>query len=193
MRRFVLLLALLLGSVVVTPSTSSAATLKPDSCRDSQPMVVDVTLTARNIADIAGDENVWALDQYTEHVQAWQIGPHLYCVRRAETGTWTSFAGASPAGSGTISGGLTGTLHGVRYLRVMGTFDPAYPTTGYIGEFEALCDQFGDCPGIEPLMSTLYFSQVNNLDFGQYDFVAESDAHGTWHQSPDGDTGDITD
>lgn len=191
MRRALLALVFVVGLIPLGASNAASQTLQPDSCRMDGPLVVDGTLTIRNLADFGTDGHVWALDDLTEHVQVWQIGPKLYCVRREATGTWTSFGGASPAGTGTISAGLTGTAHGVRYLKVSGRFTPSYPTNGFIGAFDAMCQQDGSCTGLEPRMGTLYFSRVNHLDFGWYDFVATSDGHGTWHQSPDGDTGDI--
>jgi hypothetical protein len=192
MRRVLIAVALTAGLMVTGVSPAPAITLKPDSCSTAGPEVVDVTLTVENLADLASDGHVWALDDYVEHVQVWRTGQKLYCVRREAVGTWVSFAGVSPAGTGTISAGLTGTLHGVRYLRLSGEFDPAYPTSGYIGVFDAQCGADGSCSGPEPRMSLLYFPRIYNIDFGWYDFVATSDADGTWHQSPDGDTGDIT-
>jgi hypothetical protein len=192
MRRIILSAAFVVGLVLISMPTAPAAPLKVGSCPTDRPLVVDVTLSVKNLADYGTPGHVWALDDFTEHVQMWQIGPKQFCVRRESTGTWTSFAGVSPGGTGTISAGLTGTLHGVVYVRLIGEFDPIYPTTGYIGEFDGMCQQDGTCTGTLPRSRTLYFPRLYHVDEKWFDFVATSDDHGTWHQTPAGDTGDIT-
>jgi hypothetical protein len=192
MRKTVSALLLVAGLQLVGTPSASPVTSRPYECPTAKPLVVDVTLTVRNLADVGSDGHVWALDDFTEHTQVWQLGPKLFCARRESTGSFTSFAGVSPAGTGTISAGVTGELRGIRYLRLIGEFDPSYPTTGYLGEFDGMCQQDGICPGILPRLSTLYFSPLHTVSERWYDFVFTSDGHGTWHESPAGDTGDIT-
>jgi hypothetical protein len=62
-------------------------------------MVVDASLTFRNIGDLGADGHVWALDQGTQHIQMWRIGSNAYCVKRHGVGEFTSFAGVSPQGT----------------------------------------------------------------------------------------------
>ncbi len=188
----IVVVTLLALSVLAGVPQAAATTLKPDTCRQDQPPVVDGTLTIDNLVDLGSDGHVWAHDTSTERVRVWKIGPRLYCVRRDADVTWVSYAGISPAGTGTISAGVTGTAHGTVYLRVSGPFTPVYPTSGNIGHFDAQCQPDGTCTGLEPRIITLYFPHFTHLDFGWYDYLATSPDNGTWHQTPDGDTGDIT-
>ena len=183
----------LLGLLFVSGAPpAAAATPQPDSCRQDKPLVVDGTLTIDNVTDVGSGGHVWALDKITERVRVWEIGPRLFCVKREADVTWISYAGISPAGTGTISAGVTGTAHGSKYLRVNGPFTPNYPTSGNIGHFDAQCQPDGNCAGIEPRIVTLYFPHFVHLDFGWFDYLVTSAGRGTWHQTPDGDTGDIT-
>ena len=192
MRKTVVFVAVLALWLASGAPQAVASTPKPDSCRQDEPPVVDGTLTISNLVDLGSEGHVWALDAVTERVRVWQIGPRLFCVKREADVTWISYAGISPAGTGTISAGVTGTAHGIKYLRVSGAFTPAYPTSGNIGNFDAQCQPDGTCTGLEPRIATLYFPQFKHLDFGWFDYLVTSSGHGTWHQTPNGDTGDIT-
>jgi hypothetical protein len=167
------------------------AATKPDSCPTNKPMVVNAYDTARNIADLGADGHVWALDAYTETVQIWQIGTNTYCVKRHDIGSFASFAGLSPEGTGTISAGVTGSFQGTVYIRIYGTFAPTVPTTGFVGDFDGQCQQDGTCLGIEPRVTSLYFSQVHFFDPGSFLAIFDGGSCGTWTQNPSGDTGDI--
>jgi hypothetical protein len=58
------------------------------------------------------------------------------------TGTFTLFAGVSPAGTGTVPAGVRGHVVGVNVLGFTGTFQADLPTRGYVGEFDANCNEF---------------------------------------------------
>ena len=45
-------------------------------------------------------------------MQIWQIGTNTYCVKRQFIGTFTTFAGVGPEGTGAVSGGVTGRWYG---------------------------------------------------------------------------------
>ena len=68
--------------------------------------------TYRNSADFGADGHVWALDAARESIQIWQIGTNTYCFKRQDIGTFTTFAGVSPEGTGTVSAGVTGRWNG---------------------------------------------------------------------------------
>jgi hypothetical protein len=154
-------------------------------------MVVDVSLTYRNIGDLGADGHVWALDQATQQFQMWRIGTNAYCIKRLDVGTFTSFAGLSPEGTGTIQAGITGPFVGLSYIRVSGKFEPAIATTGSVGDFNGQCQQDGTCLGEEPRLIRRYFSRVNAIDFGVFVFTANGGACGIWIQTSTGNTGDI--
>jgi hypothetical protein len=175
---------------LVAPAGPAEARAKPGCPRDGV-LVVDVTLQILNVDDIAVDGHVWALVDVEQRIQIWQTGSNRYCVRLDDAGTFTSFAGTSPNGTGTISEGVTGTTEATSYLRATGTFAPTVPTTGHIGTIDADCQPDGTCASVGYRFTNLYFSRVNARSFGWYTATYDGGEHGTMLQSTDGDSGDI--
>ena len=187
MRRALLLPMVLTGLWFAEASAKP----QPDGCPEDKPMVVSAFATFRNVVDEGLDGHVWALDQGTQYIQIWQLGENAYCVKRMETGTFVTFAGASPAGTGAIPAGVTGLFQGTTYLRIYGNFEPKVPVNGYIGDFDAQCQQDGSCAGQRLRTSTLYFSRTNKVDFGWFQFTADGGTCGKWSQTASGSVGDI--
>src|SRR5262245_32062147 len=106
-RRILMALTLCVAVLAAGTSQASAIPTDLDSCPTARPTLYDVTIGNRNVADVASDGHVWALDTYLQHVQVWKLGQKHYCFRIEYDGTWTSFAGVSPGGTGTISEGIT--------------------------------------------------------------------------------------
>src|SRR6478672_4864371 len=94
-----------LAALATMPQTVAAAA--GDRCLGSGPLVVNTYGTYRNSADYGADGHVWALDAARESIQIWQIGTNTYCFKRQDIGTFTTFAGVSPEGTGTVRGGVT--------------------------------------------------------------------------------------
>jgi hypothetical protein len=179
-------------SLLATLSLADAsATVKPDSCPTDNPMVVNSYARYENLADNGADGHVWALDAATRSFQIWRVGTNAYCMKLRDVGTFTTFAGVSPEGIATVSGGVTGSFDGTKYVRIYGTFAPKVATTGFIGDFDAQCQQDGTCLGPRPGAVVLYFSSVYFVDFGWFLATYDGGACGTWVQSSSGDSGDI--
>ena len=192
MRRVLMALTLCVGLLAAGAPHASAIPTDLDSCPTDRPTLYDVTIGNRNVADFASDGHVWALDDYLQHVQVWKIGQKHYCFRIEYEGTWTSFAGVSPGGTGTISEGLTGTFYGLRILRLTGEFNPQYPLSGHVADFDWQCGADGTCTGSWPSPG-MYFSPITNVNNTWYEFHATSATNGSWHDTKYGDFGDITD
>ncbi|MBG6095611.1 hypothetical protein ACWZJV_04695 [Nocardioides sp. WG-D5] len=192
MRRILLALTLCVGLLIAGSPHASAVPTDLDSCPTDRPTLYDVTIGNTNVADFASDGHVWALDSYLQHVQVWKIGQKHYCFRIEYDGTWTSFAGVSPGGTGTISEGLTGTFYGLRILRLTGEFNPQYPLSGHVADFDWQCQADGTCTGLRP-SPAMYFSPITNANITWSEFHATSAANGTWHDTTYGYSGDITD
>ncbi len=191
MRRILMALTLCVGLLAAGAPHASATPTDLDSCPTDSPTLYDVTIGNTNVADFGSNGNVWALDSYLQHVQVWKLGQKHYCFRIEYDGTWTSFAGVSPGGTGTISGGLTGELHGLRILRLTGEFNPRYPLSGHVADFDWQCGSDGSCAGPRP-SPAMYFSPITNFNVTWSEFHATSASNGTWHQTKAGDFGDIT-
>lgn len=192
MRRLLMIVTLCAGLLATGTPQVLADPPESNHCPVDQPTLYDVTIGNSNVADFGSDGHVWALDDYTQHVQVWRIGQKHYCFRIEYDGTWTSFAGVSPGGTGTISEGLTGTLHAVRILRLNGEFNPQFPLSGHVADFDWNCGADGTCTGPRPSPG-MYFSPIVNVNVLWDDYLATSAANGSWHQTPYGDFGDITD
>ncbi len=191
MRRIILALTLCF-TLLATGATSATATPTDlDSCPSDRPTLYDVTIGNTNVADYASDGHVWALDSYTQHVQVWKIGQKHYCFRIEYDGTWTSFAGASPGSTGTISAGLTGTFHALRILRLTGEFNPRYPLSGHVADFDWQCGADGSCTGPRPSPG-MYFSPITSVNSTWDEYHATSDGYGSWSDTRYGYSGDIT-
>ena len=170
------------------PQTAASAAAEP--CPGGGPLVVNAYGTYRNSADFGADGHVWALDAARESIQIWQIGTNTYCLKRQDTGTFTTFAGVSPEGTGTVSGGVTGRWYGELVIVIHGTFAPKVATKGFVGDFDLQCQQDGTCLG-PAFNARNYFSSFDSLQFLMFSATFAGGACGVWRQSIDGDTGDI--
>jgi hypothetical protein len=171
---------------------SAAGTPQPQSCPTNKTPVVDSHFTAENSADTGPDGHVWALDGGTRYIRIWSLGGDAYCLQIRDVGTFTTFAGLSPEGTGTVPAGVTGTFDSTSYLRAYGKFAPTVPTTGSLGNIDAQCQQDGSCANPIPSIRASYFpSGYKHLDFGAFTATYDGGACGTWVQTNSGDTGDI--
>lgn len=186
-------LSALVATVVAMLSlaSASAAVVKPDSCPTDKPLVVDSYATVVNTFDYGADGHVWALDTGSHSIEMWQLGGNAYCIKIHDVGTSVTFAGLSPEGTGTVRAGVIASFVGTIYARIYGTFAPKVATSGSLGTFDLQCNQDGTCASPYPDPTNLYFSSVQNIVGGTFDFTADAGACGTWSQSAKGDTGDI--
>lgn len=173
-------------------NASAAAKPQPGSCPTDKPLVVNSYFTAENSADTGADGHVWALDAGTRFIRIWRLGGDAYCLQIHDVGTFTTFAGLSPEGTGTVRGGVTGTFDGTLVARLYGKFAPTVPTTGSLGNFDLQCGQDGTCAVPFPSIRRLYFpSGYQNVDVGAFTFAYDGGACGNWYGSNSGDFGDI--
>jgi hypothetical protein len=100
---------------------------------------------------------MWANFDYTQHLRIWSAGADQYCVRKDFEGTWVSIAGLSPALSGTISEGVTGTFHSTEYWEWTGELTPTVPTSGYLGVVDADCTAVDVCADDSYLIVNKYY------------------------------------
>src|SRR3954469_13566626 len=158
MRRL-LVVATVMALAAVGLSPQSALAAKPDSCPAKKPLVVDVSDTARNVADYGADGHVWALDDFSETIKIWRVGANAFCMERHDVGSFTSSAGPSPEGTGVVSAGVTGSFEGTIVANLYCTLKPPLPPSGYLGEFDGMCDQNGNCPAPALELQPSYFSR----------------------------------
>ncbi len=186
------LIAVVAAVLATVSLVGATAAVKPDSCPTGKPLVVDAYATGQNAADYGPDGHVWALDAGTRSIMIWRLGGDAYCVRIHDVGSFTTFAGLSPEGTGTVRAGVTGSIDGTAYVMIYGKFAPTVPTTGFIGNFNSQCSQDGTCAGPTISIRRFYFpSGYQHVDGGAYAFTYDGGACGTWLQTSSGDIGDI--
>jgi len=184
-------LAAVLGGTVAfaTPASAGGKSL----CGGARLLVVDVTRDIINGDDYGADGHIWALDTWFERIRIWQVGSHQFCIHFDDVGTFRSFAGVSPNSTGTVSDGVTGTWSGTIEAYLTADFAPTAPTGGYLGRIEANCDQAGSCAEYVPYPKTMYFGgSLQHVRYTTFGATFDAGAHGTWVQSLDSSTGDIT-
>ena len=187
-------LAAVIGGTVAfaTPAAAEARSL----CGGARDKVVDVTRHIVNVDDYGTDGHIWALDTYAERIRIWrvgQVGSHQFCIHFDDGGTFRSFAGVSPNSTGTVSDGVTGTWSGTIEAYLTADFAPTAPTGGDLGTIEANCDQAASCAVDVPYPNTMYFGgSLQHVRYTTFGATFDGGAHGTWVQSLDSSTGDIT-
>ena len=183
-------------ATVVAPAAALAGTgpqpaaAAGEICPGGGRLLVNAYGTYRNAADFGADGHVWALDAAREAIQIWQTGTDTYCFKRQDTGTFTTFAGVSPEGTGTVSAGVTGRWYGELVIVIQGTFAPNLATKGFVGDFDQQCQQDGTCLG-PAFNARNYFSSFDSLEFLTFSATFAGGPCGVWRQSIDGNTGDI--
>jgi hypothetical protein len=133
------LVALGAGTAPAGAGTASAIA----ACRTG-PKLVDVYYRYYDDQVLNAEGRVVGLASGTARFELYRKGPSTFCAVSSLTGTFTLFGGESPAGTGTVPEGLRGHIVGVNVLEFTGTFNPQLPTRGYVGEFDANCDEL-DC------------------------------------------------
>ena len=119
----------------------AGATAAEAACRTG-PKLVDVYYRFVDDQVLNAEGRVVGLASGVGRFELYRKGPNTFCAVSTLTGTFTLFGGESPAGTGTVPAGLRGHVVGVNVLQFTGTFQPELPTRGYVGEFDANCNQF---------------------------------------------------
>ena len=176
------------AALATVPQTAASAAVA--ACPGGGSLVVNAYATYRNGADFGADGHVWALDAARESIQIWQIGTNTYCFKRQDIGTFTTFAGVSPEGTGTVSGGVTGRWNGEIVALIHGTFAPTVATRGFVADFDRQCQQDGKCL-LPDFTARPYFSSITSVEYLAFSATFEAGPCGVWRQSIDGNTGDI--
>ena len=88
-------IVLALSAVVIgSASASNGGTYTPPQCDGK--MIVNVTYTLTNDYDSGVAGNAWANDTVKRHLQVFDRGDGTFCAAINDTGSFVTFAGASP-------------------------------------------------------------------------------------------------
>jgi hypothetical protein len=166
--------------------------------------VLNVTYHVENDVDTGLKGNNWAFDDYTRALRVVRKSGNRFCAGSTYLGTFTSIAGASPAGKSTIPAGIRGTFRGSSVTTFRATFAPGTQSTrGDLGTKDFQCtsdDRKGRCAGTWDWLSA-YFTSTNDFasfKYTRYSFTyhANEGGKGTWSDTLSGGKvrthGDIT-
>ena len=179
----VIVAALAAGAAPARADTSTAIA----ACRTG-PKLVDVYYRFVDDQFLNAEGRVVALVSGTGRFELYRKGPDTFCAVSSLTGTMTFFGGESPTGTGTVPEGFRAHVVGVNVLEFTGEFTPLLPARGYVGEFDANCDQF-DCE--TPIrFGRQYVETTGPPSVIDYRFVVYS-ACGIWVDAFDVTSGDV--
>ena len=173
------------AALTLLPSPVLAET-SAQPCEVGRPLV-DVTILFANDQDVDSNGDVWAIDTGVTRFRLYRTGGDTFCAAITDAGTFTTFGGPSPAGTGTVPAGHRGRFAGTSTVRFGGTFAPTLPTRGFVGTFDRQCDQY-QCQS--PRIGFYYLEIEGPPMADTYRYVYVSSC-GVWIVTSAGDRGDI--
>jgi hypothetical protein len=167
-----------LAAMTIAP-TASAATTCP-----AWPIVVNAYQRITNDTERGTQGTVWARSDYTRLLRIVRSGSR-FCAYANSNGTFRTIAGTSPAGTGTVGEGVTGTIMSHWSTNVFyGSWRPTMPTSGLIGTFDGSVD-----------WRSLFFSYTTSVAPVYWAWGYNAGTNGLYVRRNDGVTGtygDIT-
>ncbi len=176
-----------------TATANKTAQLTAAACGFGTRVVFALQIV-KNDADSGVAGNAWASDNYARRLVVVRTGQDQYCAVTRYLGRFTTDAGTSPGGTGTVAAGDKGTFAGgYRSTTFTAKFTPSVAQLGPIGTYDYQCDTSFDCPGYVD-WTTLYFNNGAgaSLDLAYWNWLYGSAGHGLWRNSSAGNSGDIT-
>jgi hypothetical protein len=164
MKRVLTLVGLVLAAGVLAPAEARADS---GPCTGTRVALVTLKVTNEPLVGLAG--NVWATASYTKTIVIYRgSSPGSFCASTSDFGYFTTIAGTSPGGTGTISGGLTGVIsRSTRTGWFTGNWSPSVPTSGFVGSFAGPLD-----------WTTLFFSDTSTIELTWSASIFQVAAHG---------------
>jgi hypothetical protein len=164
MKRVLILVGLVIALGALPPAEARA-----DSGPCTGTRVALVTLKVTNEPLVGIDGNVWATATYTKTIVIYRGSTsRSFCASTTDFGFLTTIAGTSPAGTGTISGGLTGVLsRSTRTGWFTADWTPSVASSGFVGSFGGGLD-----------WTSLFFTGTSSIELTWSASIAQVAAHG---------------
>jgi hypothetical protein len=177
--------ALLIAAIA--PAAAGASIPRKNQGCGAARRVATVRYNVANDVDTGVLGNNWAFDAYGRVVRVWRNARGRFCAASTYTGSFTSIAGASPAGRGTIPAGIRGTFGGSSVVTFRGTPVAPLAPTANLGLKDFRCtagDAKGACAGTYDWLSS-YFVGARSLTYVRYSFEyhALAGGKGSWGSS----------
>jgi hypothetical protein len=191
-RRLVIAASLFAATCLVVATAATASSNTPVACGNGK-LIVNVTYQLINDYDSAVGGNAWANDTVTRHLQVFDLGGGSYCATVNDTGSFLTFAGASPGGTGVVAAGIKGVINGgyvtTTFTGTLNTTQP-YAMKGNLGTFDLQCTDAYNCPGAHPGYYS-YFSATSGDDLTTWGWTYRTAKNGDWTNASTGNAGDI--
>lgn len=192
---------LITGQAIAGPQLNWGSELNAGQCPDGD-LVINVTHKVVNGLD-SGVKDWWAFVDYNRTIQVWQTGEDKFCALVKYKGHFITLEGSSPMNTDAdgIAAGIKGTFRGGYRMIITGTLKGAlqtFPWRGTIGTFDFECvatnypDHSAACPGIF-VWQDEYFETGYVKKYEWWGWKYHAGKNGTWVNSSEGNTGDITD
>jgi len=157
--------------------------------------VVNVVQKVVNDVDSGQAGNYWAFDNLNRQIQVWATNSSgEYCAEVSYQGKFDGQAEQiSPGNTGILDGSEDGTFQGGYNATITGTLlsNPLWQTRGSVGTTDYNCDLSGNCPGYVSWIGQ-YFNSGYNFLYNWWGWIYHGGNNGTWVNSSDGNSGDIT-
>jgi hypothetical protein len=170
MKRVLSMAAALCVLALGAASFASARGAYTTSCPAYSPQVASVTYAVTGEPVTGAGGNVWSSASYKRTLMIYRVSKNSYCATWRDTGTFTTLAGTSPGGTGTVGDGISGTLTRTAVTtNFTATWQPSAATSGFLGTYAAPVD-----------WTSFYFSNVQGLDLVWFANLYGTPAHGAW-------------
>jgi hypothetical protein len=170
MKRAITLAAALSVLALGAVSPASAHATYTTSCPAGSQLVASVTYSVTGEPVTGRDGNVWATASYSRTLLVFRVGTSSYCANWRDTGTFTTVAGKSPGGSGSVAAGIAGTFNRTGVTTTFAArWQPTAPTTGSLGALASPVD-----------WTSFYFTDVSGLGLVWYAHLFQTPANGAW-------------
>jgi hypothetical protein len=183
----------LAGTAAADTTLADSPQLAASACGPGT-VIVFALEGVKNDADSGVAGNAWAFDNYARRLIVVRTGPGQFCAITRYLGRFTTNAGTSPGGTGTVPDGLTGDFAGgYRTTTFTAQFTPTKPLLGPIGTVDYQCDTSFNCPGYVD-WTTWYFNNGAGVstNLAWWGWLYWSSGHGAWLNAIGGNAGDIT-
>ncbi len=181
-------------NVDAAPGFPRGQELSAARCDSTGAPVINVVQKVVGDVDSGEAGNYWAFDSFARHIQVWDQGGGAYCAIVQYDGKFDAQAGETSPGAGDVlDGDEDGTFHGGYRAIITGDLldSPTWKTRGSVGTFDYGCDLAGNCPGYVSWIDQ-YFEPGSGFDYEWWGWTYRAGKHGTWINSADGNSGDIS-
>ncbi len=173
------------------PSLNWGSEVNPSRCPTDQGYrYLEINVTRK----VENDLTTWATLDYIQHIQVWKVGSlpvpggaEKFCALVRYQGSFTTLAGTSPQGTGSVGAGIEGSFEG-GYRLVFSADEltkPSESTRGHIGTFTGPGDLYD--------WRAFFFANIGSHDLQWWGWIYHGGNNGAWVNSGIGNQGDITD